>query len=81
MLSCSNTLPSTTSSSLPHDMKDFGGDLGHTIEHAGLVIYTDPVFLRDSPAKAVHTLERVLTPHTADELIGSRVWLDQCRKR
>ena len=66
---------------ITHDKKDFGGDLGDTIEHAGLIIYTDPVFLRDAPATAVHTLDRVLKYYTADELAGSRVWLDQWRSR
>ena len=66
---------------ITHDKKDFGGSLGVTIEHAGLIIYTDPVFLRQSPANAVHTLERVLDQYTAAELAGNRVWLDQWRSK
>lgn len=66
---------------ITHDKKDFGGELGDSIEHAGLVIYTNPVFLRQSPAKAVHTLERIIEQYPPDELAGNRVWIDQWRTR
>lgn len=66
---------------ITHDKKDFGGELGDKFEHAGLIIYTDPMFLRQRPANAVHTLERVFDHYPADELAGSRVWLDQWRNR
>ena len=66
---------------ITHDKKDFGGELGDSIEHAGLVIYTDPVFLRQSPANAVHTIERIIEQYPSHELAGSRVWIDQWRSR
>jgi hypothetical protein len=64
---------------ITHDKKDFTGTFGDEIDHAGIIIYTDPVFLRDSPADAVHLIERVLAFYTPEELAGERVWLDQWR--
>ena len=65
---------------ITHDKKDFGGKQGTEIEHAGIVIYTDPLFLRRSPEKAVHVLDRVFEHYPAEELTGNRVWLDQWRR-
>jgi hypothetical protein len=62
-----------------HDKKDFGGPIGNSVAHAGIVIYTDPVFLRREPGSAVRTLERVLEQYSLEELRGERVWLDQWR--
>jgi len=64
---------------ITHDKKDFSGTLGETIDHAGIVIYTDPVFLRRDPEGAVRTLERVFEHYSPEELRGERVWLDQWR--
>lgn len=60
-----------------HDKKDFGGDLGESIDHAGVVIYTDPVPLRSEPARVVRALELVREQYSRRELVGERVWLDQ----
>ena len=62
---------------ITNDKKDFTGKLADDIDHAGIVIYTDPVWLRDDPAGAVRTIERVLEYYLPDELAGERVWLDQ----
>lgn len=59
-----------------NDKKDFSGGVGNEIDHAGSVIYTDPLFLRSDPAGAVRTLERVLDQYPPEELQGERVWLD-----
>lgn len=64
---------------ITHDKKDFSGMIGETVEHAGIVIYTDPMFLRDDPDQAVRTLNRVLTSYPSADLAGERVWLDQWR--
>lgn len=61
---------------LTHDKKDFGGDVGDAVEHAGIVIDTDARFLRDEPGSAVETLDRVLAHYPPDALRGERVWLD-----
>ena len=62
-----------------HDKKDFGGTVGQTIDHPGIVIYTDPVSLRNDPEAAVRTLERVLEAYPPDELRNERIWLGQWR--
>lgn len=63
-----------------NDKKDFSGELAESVTHAGIVIYTDPVFLRATPGEAVRTLERVFEQYPPDELSGERVWLDQWRQ-
>jgi predicted nuclease of predicted toxin-antitoxin system len=45
---------------LTHDKKDFAGETETTVDHDGIVIYTDANFLRDRPEEAVRTLERAL---------------------
>lgn len=60
-----------------HDKKDFGGAIGDAVDHAGIVIYTDPVLLRRTPGKAVRAIERVLEYYSPTDLEGERVWLDQ----
>jgi len=62
---------------ITHDKKDFGAALGRNLAHAGIVIYTDPVPLRQSPARVVRTLEYVLEQYPPPRLEGDRVWLDQ----
>ena len=61
---------------LTHD-RDFAGDLSETIEHAGIVVYSDANFLRDCPEDAVRALERVFTYYPPEELHDEVVWLDQ----
>ncbi|MDR5673654.1 DUF5615 family PIN-like protein [Halalkaliarchaeum sp. AArc-GB] len=63
-----------------HDKKDFAGAVGDAIEHSGIVIYTDTLFLRRTPGNAVRTLERVLDHYPPSELAGEQVWLDQWRE-
>lgn len=65
---------------ITHDKKDFGGELSEEIDHRGVVIYTDPAFLRDDPDAAVRTVERVLAHYPPAELANEVVWLDQWRR-
>jgi predicted nuclease of predicted toxin-antitoxin system len=62
-----------------HDKKDFAGRLSETVDHAGIVLYTDSNYLRDDPEDAVRTLERVFAHYPPDELQDELVWLDQWR--
>lgn len=64
---------------LTHDKKDFAGAVGNDVDHAGIVIYTSPRYLRDDPGNAVDTLERVFEYYPPEELTGERIWLDQWR--
>lgn len=64
---------------LTHDKKDFSGTVGETVAHAGIVIYTDPVFLRRGPETAVRTLDRIFDHYPHKELANERIWLDQWR--
>lgn len=64
---------------ITHDKKDFGGTIGDSVNHAGIIIYTDPVMLRKEPESAVQTFERILEYYPSDQLEGERVWLDQRR--
>lgn len=65
---------------ITHDMKDFGGRLGSAVDHAGVVIYTEPLFLRAEPDSAVRTLERAIEHYSPEELREERIWLDQWRR-
>ena len=49
-----------------HD-RDFAGRLSRTVDHAGVVVYTDANYLRDEPEDAVRTLERVLAHYSGSE--------------
>jgi len=60
-----------------HDKKDFGGTTGENIDHAGIVLYTDPVPLRDDPSRVVRTIETILDQYPLQDLENERVWLDQ----
>ena len=40
-----------------NDKKDVSGTIADRVTHAGVVIYTDPVFLRDDPEAAVRALD------------------------
>ena len=64
---------------ITHDKKDFAR-LTETVDHAGLVVYTDPNYLRDDPEGAVRTLERVFSHYPPAELTNELVWLDQWRR-
>jgi predicted nuclease of predicted toxin-antitoxin system len=61
-----------------HDKKDFTRH-AETVDHAGVVIYTDSNFLREDPESAVRALERVFSHYPPDELTDEIVWLDQWR--
>jgi len=63
---------------LTHD-RDFAGRLGTSVDHAGVVVYTDANYVRDEPEHAVRTLERVFTHYPPEELRNELVWLDQWR--
>lgn len=64
-----------------HDKKDFAGEIGDAVDHAGIVVYTDANYLRDDPENVVRTVERVLSQFPLDELADEVVWLDQWRDR
>ncbi len=66
---------------ITHDKKDFSGPVSDNVDHAGIVIYTDPVLLRDDPGGVVRTLERVLDYYPPEELVGEQIWLDQWYSR
>ena len=62
---------------ITHDKKDFSGPVSDGVDHAGIMIYTDPVLLRDDPEGVVRTVERVLAHYPPEELAGEQLWLDQ----
>ncbi|KAB7515362.1 hypothetical protein DM867_04685 [Halosegnis rubeus] len=64
---------------ITHDMKDFGGPTGESVDHAGVVVYTDANWVRDSPSAAVTALNRVREQYSRDALRNEIVWLDQWR--
>lgn len=63
-----------------HDKKDFGGKVGETVDHAGIIIYTEPAFIRHKPDQAVRLVERVLEHYPPEELTGEQIWLRQWRE-
>jgi len=65
---------------ITNDKKDFSGTVGDEINHAGTVIYTDPVLLRREPETAVRTIDRVLEYYSPEELTNERIWLEQWRR-
>lgn len=64
---------------ITHDKQDFSGTLTESLDHPGVVIYTDANFLRDEPATAVRSLERVLEQVPAEERRNQVIWLDEWR--
>lgn len=62
-----------------HDKKDFSSSFGEDPDHSGIILYTDPTFLHDSPDQAVRLLEHIFEFYPPEELEGERVWLDQWR--
>ena len=67
--------------SITNDKKDFSSALAAEIEHAGILIYTDPRFLREHSEKTVQLIEYVFEFYSPAELESDRVWLDQWRER
>ena len=66
---------------ITNDKKDFTRQFSEQVDHAGIIIYTDPLFLRDSPAEAVNLIDRMLEFYPPEELRNERVWLDQWRTK
>lgn len=64
---------------LTHDKKDFSGGLHENVDHAGIVIYTDPNYLQDDPEDAARTVDQVLSLYPREELENEIIWLDQWR--
>ena len=58
-----------------HDKKD----LASQDSDAGVIVYTDSIFLRDKPGAAVRAVEHVLDVYPTSELRGEVVWLSQWR--
>lgn len=58
-----------------HDKKDFASQ----DSDAGVIVYTDSIFLRDEPEAAVRVVEHVLDVYPTSELRGEVVWLSQWR--
>jgi len=65
---------------ITHDKKDFSSTISEEVDHAGIVIYTDPIFLRRDPETAVRILDRIFEYYPQEELVNKRVWLDQWRE-
>jgi len=65
---------------LTHDRSDFGGRVEAAVDHAGIVIYTDPLHLRDAPSTAADTLERALSYYDQEDLVNEQIWLDRWRE-
>jgi len=63
---------------LTHD-RDFAGKLRQTVDHAGVVVYTNANYPRDEPEDAVRTLEHIFAHYPPEELTNELVWLDQWR--
>ena len=63
-----------------HDKKDFTGELVERVDHAGIVIYTDQVFLRDDPDGAVRTFDRIVSALPRDAFENEVVWFEQWRE-
>lgn len=59
--------------------RDFTGRLCRTVDHAGIVVYTDANYPRDEPEDAVQTLESVFAQYPPEELRNELVWLDHWR--
>ena len=66
---------------ITNDKKDFSSRLADEIDHAGIVIYTAPRFLRDHSERTVELIEYVFEFYSPAELEDERVWLDQWRGR
>jgi predicted nuclease of predicted toxin-antitoxin system len=62
---------------ITNDNKDFGGSVGRSTDHVGIIVYTNPVVLRQEPTKAVRTIERILEVYSDVDLENELVWLDQ----
>lgn len=58
---------------ITNDKKDFTRGFSDTLDHAGIIIYTDPVFLRDSPEDAVVLIDRILETVSLEEIAGERI--------
>ena len=65
---------------ITHDKKDFGSTIGEEVAHTGIIIYTDPIFLRRNPETAVRTVDRIFEHYPQKELANERIWLDQWRE-
>lgn len=62
------------------DKKDFAEGLSDTVDHAGILLYTDSGRLRHEPEEAVRTLERIVAHYPPADLQNAVVWLDQWRE-
>lgn len=65
---------------ITHDKRHFSGPLIDAVDHPGVVIYTDANYLRDEPAAAVRTLERVIDHVPLAEWRNQVIWLDEWRR-
>ena len=65
---------------ITHDKKDFSSTIGEEVAHTGIIIYTDPIFLRRNPETAVRTVDRIFEHYPQKELANERIWLDQWRE-
>ena len=62
---------------LPND-RDFVR-LADGRRHAGIVLYTDPVWVRTEPSECVTLVDRVFEAFAADGLSNRVIWLDAWR--
>lgn len=63
-----------------NDRSDFAETVSSERPHAGIVIYTDPTVLNETPEAAVQTIERVLSHYPPSELENEVVWLEHWRR-
>jgi hypothetical protein len=64
---------------ITHDRKDFSGQTAQRVDHNGILIYTEPTYLRDHPSDAVTVVERILTHYPPEELNNRIAWLKEWR--
>jgi predicted nuclease of predicted toxin-antitoxin system len=60
-----------------HDKKDFAGSVGAAVDHAGILIDTDPIPLRERPTQVVRAIELILEQYPQKERDSERIWIDQ----
>lgn len=58
--------------------RDFA-TLSTEIDHAGVLIYTDQVWIRSKPSEGVDAVNLIVTEFEPEELRGNLLWIDSWR--
>jgi hypothetical protein len=66
---------------ITHDRKDFSDKTAKQVTHNGILINTEPTYLRDYPNDAVILVERILTHYPPEELENRLAWLKAWREQ